>query len=61
MNGSNFIREGLLVQHLPVYETDIPYIHSILSIIQQTQGSLEAFPNLNEEIPILIVDKALLR
>lgn len=61
MNSTDFIKDGLSLQGFPVYETDLPYIHSILSIIHQTQGSLEAFPYVNEEMPIMIVDKALLR
>lgn len=61
MNDTNFLREGLLLQNLPVYELDIPYIHSILFIIKQTQVSLAAFPYLNKEAPIMTVDKELLR
>ncbi|MCJ7842280.1 hypothetical protein MUB24_15535 [Lederbergia sp. NSJ-179] len=61
MNDTNFIRRGLSLQNFPAYETDIPYIYRILNTINRTQASLEAFPFLNEEVPIMVVDKELLQ
>ncbi|RKQ28180.1 hypothetical protein [Oceanobacillus halophilus] len=57
----NFIKQGLYVQNLPIYEADIPYIQDMLHTIQQAQLALEAFPHLHDEVPITIVDKGLIR
>ncbi|WP_077618632.1 hypothetical protein [Bacillus sinesaloumensis] len=61
MNNSNFIKQSLYFQGLPIYETDIPHIQRILFTVNQAQRSLYAFPNLNSKVPITIVDKRLLR
>ncbi|WP_080875220.1 hypothetical protein [Oceanobacillus timonensis] len=60
MDDANFIRQGLHLQGLPFYETDIPYIQQIRYTMYQAQTSFHAFPHLNMEIPITIVDKELL-
>ena len=60
MDDANFIRYGLHLQGLPDYENDISYIYNILCTMKQAQISLYAFPYLNMEIPITIVDKDLL-
>lgn len=57
MNHENYVRQSLHLQGLPAYEADIPYICSILSTINQAQATLKAFPNLNKEAPITVVDK----
>lgn len=57
MNDANFIKQFLDLQGLPIYETDIPYIQNILYTMKQAQGSLQAFPHLNLEVPITVVDK----
>lgn len=56
----NDIRKNLDSQGLPVYETDLPFIHSILSTMEQAQTSLHLFPYLNMVVPITVVDKDLL-
>ncbi|MFD1363379.1 hypothetical protein [Lentibacillus salinarum] len=61
MEKTNMIRQGLYLQGLPVYEADIPFIHNILCTMNQAQASLTAFPHLNQEVPMTIVDKALMR
>lgn len=60
MDDANFIRQGLQMQGLPVYEADIPYIQQIRYTMYQAQTSLHVFPHLNMEIPMTIVDKELL-
>lgn len=60
MDYEKYLRQGLYLQGIPVYDTDIPYIRSILSTINQTQAPLKAFPYLNKEMPIKVVDKEVL-
>lgn len=57
----SYVRQGLYLQGLPVYETDIPFILQILSTIHEAEIQLQAFPNVNTETPITIVDKAVLK
>jgi len=61
MNDANFIREGLNLHGIPVYEDDIPYIEFLLHTILQAQIELKKFPDLNDETPITIFDKELIR
>jgi hypothetical protein len=61
MDDANFIRQGLHLQDLPVYEADIPFIQQIRFTIKQAEAALPYFPDLNMEVPITIVDKELLR
>ncbi|WP_100011152.1 hypothetical protein [Lentibacillus sediminis] len=58
---AHYIRQGLYNQGLPVYETDIPFIQNILYTVEQAESSLGAFPYLNQEVPITVVDKELMR
>ncbi|MCT1903038.1 hypothetical protein [Oceanobacillus sojae] len=60
MDDANFIRQGLHLQGLPFCETDIPYILQIRCTMTLSQNALSAFPYLNMETPITIVDKELL-
>lgn len=60
MNSQIFIVQGLYLQGLPMYEIDLPYIRDILYNINQAEMATTAFPYLNEEIPITIVDKGLM-
>lgn len=61
MDHITFIKNGLHVQALPVYENDIPYIQNILHTVKQAQESLQAYPYLNTEVPITVVDKGLIQ
>lgn len=61
MDDTIFIRVGLRLQGLPLYEMDIPYIQNILYTMKQAQAPLQAFPYLNTKVPITVVDKELLR
>ena len=61
MDNATFIKNGLHLQGLPVYEADIPYIRNILYTMNQAQVALHASPYLNMEVPITVVDKRLLR
>ncbi|TFJ92400.1 hypothetical protein [Lentibacillus salicampi] len=60
MNDAKFIKQGLYLQGLSVYEADISYIQNILFTIEQAQKSLNAFPDLNQEVPITVTDKRLM-
>lgn len=57
MNDTSFIKQFLDLHGLPIYETNIPYIQNILYTMKQAQGSPQAFPHLNLEVPITVVDK----
>lgn len=61
MNDVYFIKHGLQLQGVPIYENDIPYIQEILDTIHQAQASLDIVPYLNTEVPITVVDKRLIR
>ena len=61
MDGKIFVKESLKIQGLPIYEIDIPYILDTLHTINASQRSLNAYPYLNEEIPITIVDKGMMK
>jgi len=61
MNDINFIRQGLYLHGIPVYEADVPYIQNLLSTVNQAQSSLDKFLDVNKETPITIVDKGVLR
>lgn len=61
MDDAHFIRHGLYAQGFPVYETDIPFIQNILYTVEQAERSLGAFPYLNQEVPITVVDKESMR
>jgi len=60
MDTATYIKNGLHLQRLPVYESDIAYIQNILYTMKQTEVSLHAFPHLNMEEPITVVDKRLM-
>lgn len=60
MSATNFIKQGLYLQNLPFDETDIQHIHNTLFTINEAEVSLKAFPNLNKEVPVTIVDKRLI-
>lgn len=60
MNDISFIKQALYLQGLPFYEADIQHIHNILSTVNQAQASLKAFPDLNIEVPITIIDQRLM-
>ena len=60
MNDPYLIKHELCAQGLPVYEGDIPYIDNILTTINQSQASLQAFPDVNNEKPITVVDRRLM-
>ncbi|WP_010530227.1 hypothetical protein [Lentibacillus jeotgali] len=60
MNNTHFVKQGLYLQGLPIYEGDIPYIHNTLTTINQAQVSLKAYPDLNQKVPITVVDKRLM-
>ncbi|WP_163971838.1 hypothetical protein [Oceanobacillus halotolerans] len=60
MRYTNCLKQELYLQGLPIYEADIPYIHNILYTINLAQTSTDAFPHLNKEIPITVVDKELM-
>lgn len=61
MYDSHLIRERLYLQGIPTYEADIPYIQLLLHTVTQAQLALNQFPNLNQETPITIFDKGLIR
>lgn len=61
MDDANVIRQGLHLHGLPICETDIPYIQQIRCTMKLSQHALSAFPYLNMEVPITIVDKELLQ
>lgn len=61
MNDAAFIKQGLYLQGLPICESDIPHIQNILFTIHSARRSLKAFPNLNQTVPITVVDKELMR
>ncbi|MCM3671310.1 hypothetical protein M3181_20330 [Mesobacillus maritimus] len=56
----NFIKQGLRFQQFPFYETDLPFIQSILFTMKQAEMATSDFPHLNAEIPITVVDKRLM-
>ena len=56
----SFIKQGLYFQQFPFYESDLPYIQSILLTMKQAEMATTAFPHLNAEIPITVVDKRLM-
>lgn len=60
MNKVEFIRKGLTLQNLPVYEIDLPFIQFLLNTVMKAQSATHAFPHLYQEVPITIVDKELL-
>ncbi|WP_062110158.1 hypothetical protein [Bacillus niameyensis] len=61
MDNESFIRKGLHLQGLPSYEKDVPYIEDILKTMKIAENSLQAYPYLNMEVPIMVVDKELMR
>lgn len=61
MDNDAFIKKGLHLQRLPIYESDISYIQNILCMMKQTEASLHAFPYLNMEVSVTVVDKGLMR
>lgn len=61
MNETNFIKYSLSIQGLPICDTDIPHIHAILFTINETETSLNLYPNLNNKVPVTVVDKELFR
>ncbi|WP_010093533.1 hypothetical protein [Ornithinibacillus scapharcae] len=61
MNDTTLIQERLHLQGLPVYPSDIAYIQSTLNTLLHAQNSLLAFPNINTEVPITVVEKRLLQ
>ncbi|MCR1832987.1 hypothetical protein NSA56_01080 [Oceanobacillus caeni] len=61
MNDPNFVKQSLYLQGLPTYEADIQHIQTILFTIDQAQSNLKKVsPNLNQTVPITVVDKRLI-
>ncbi|QKY71001.1 hypothetical protein [Lentibacillus sp. CBA3610] len=60
MYDATFIKQGLYLQGLPVFEDDVPYIQNTLVTINQAQEPLKSFPDLNQTVPITVVDKRLM-
>lgn len=52
-----FISYQLQIQGLPAKETDLPYIQDLLYTVRKAQHSLNAFPGINQVVPITVVDK----
>ncbi|WP_216829701.1 hypothetical protein [Alkalihalobacterium elongatum] len=61
MNFTDYIRRSIHLHGIAVKEGDLPYIEHILHTIEQAQTPLKAKPDLNEEVPITIVDPELIR
>ncbi|WP_164214937.1 hypothetical protein [Virgibacillus sp. YIM 98842] len=61
MNYEGYIRQSLYLRELPAYQADIPIIHKLFCEMNQSAAYLHAFPNLNMETPITIVDKELMK
>lgn len=56
MRGENYIKQSLHLHGMPVVEIDLPYIFDVLKTIYQEQTNLTKFLDLNEEVPIVVVD-----
>ncbi|MDA3128754.1 hypothetical protein ACFPTR_13475 [Aliibacillus thermotolerans] len=55
------IQKLLRLQGLSVFREDVPQIFHILDTIYESEKATLAFPDLNEEVPMTIVDKELLQ
>ncbi|AST90368.1 MULTISPECIES: hypothetical protein [Sutcliffiella] len=55
------IEISLQKHNIRVIEKDVPYVREIVSIIHQAQASLEEFPTINEEVPIVVVDPEVIK
>lgn len=60
MNNENYLSQSLYLRGLPVYPSDLPFIHQVLYEMDQAGIALHAFPALNMETPITIVDQELM-
>ncbi|WP_068673233.1 hypothetical protein [Oceanobacillus sp. Castelsardo] len=61
MNDTNFIKQSLYQQGLPIYDADILHIQNTLLTINYAERNLKKIsPNLNQKVPITVVDKRLL-
>lgn len=61
MIDETFIKKSLNLHNIPLYESDVPYIEFLLQTVMQAQTELNQFPNLNDEYPITIIDKGVIR
>lgn len=61
MKAENYVKQSLHLHRIPVMEHDLPHIIHVLSTIYHEQTNLLAFPDLNEEVPVLIVDPRLIK
>ncbi|EZH64344.1 hypothetical protein [Geomicrobium sediminis] len=62
MNSWNcYVQQSLLLSKTYITPVDIPYVESILHTINQAQTPLKNFPNLNQAIPITVVDPELIQ
>lgn len=57
MDYREFIKQSLSVEGLPFYDTDIQHVQRIDHTVHKAKTALKAFPNLNRQIPITIVDQ----
>jgi hypothetical protein len=61
MNEEDFIRQSLYLQNLPVHDYEIPFIQHLLHSLNYAGNAIHAYPDLNLEDPITIVDKELMK
>jgi hypothetical protein len=56
-----YIKGALLLRCISPIDQDIPYIQSVLLTIQQAQTSLQPYPDLRKEIPLVVVDHEVIK
>ncbi|WP_100333528.1 hypothetical protein [Bacillus alkalisoli] len=61
MKAENYIKQTLHLHNIPVIENDLPYIFDVLTTIYKEQTNLTIFPNLNEEVPVVVVDPGVIK
>ncbi|MRX73952.1 hypothetical protein GJU40_17615 [Bacillus lacus] len=61
MTEAELLKKQLMDKGFPVHEGDIPYILMVLNSIKRAPSPFGRKTDLNEEVPVVIVDKELLK
>ncbi|OLS38728.1 hypothetical protein BTR22_03500 [Alkalihalophilus pseudofirmus] len=61
MSAKSFIQQSLKLNNMEAIESDIPYIQKVLQAIRKAELTAVIPEDLNEEVPIVIVDPELIQ
>lgn len=61
MQPTEFIKQGLLLHGIVLKEADLCHIQHVMNTIHHKQSQLTIESDLNEEVPLVIVDRDVIK